>query len=442
MRFCLFTGFLLLSLQQATVAFGNDLPPKRVLLISWDGLRPEMLSSDRFETPHLREQIKRGAHSLNVQPVDPTLTYPNHATLVTGVSPAKHGILSNTVFDPEKGNSLFWYWYAKDIRVPTLWQSAHEQSKKVVMLRWPATVGAGLKWNIPEYFAVAESAATSEQLLRGSVDAKFLKELEQSLDSRMPAHGLTLEYDQWIASAALEMEKKYQPDLQLVHLAFADYTQHQKGLYAEETLEAVKKIDHWIGKFSGLAAHRSDLCVMVVGDHGHANFSEIFYPNALLAQQKWLEFGENESIRNWRAIVHVDGPQGAVYLKPGVSLKVVRKIFKKNAPPYVRILDADQLKKMKFHPQAAFGIVAQPGYSLGGGDHKTLTQTIPQQKSTHGYLSTEKEMKTALVAFGCGIAPQQDLGPVHALQVAPTVAQWLALKMTGFEAKALTLRSK
>src|SRR5204862_248737 len=77
-----------------------------------------------LKIPTLRRFVTEGAYAEGVQGVIPTVTYPSHTTLITGVWPAKHGILSNTVFEPLRTGPANWYWYADDIRAPTLWDSA------------------------------------------------------------------------------------------------------------------------------------------------------------------------------------------------------------------------------------------------------------------------------------------------------------------------------
>ncbi|HST23663.1 MAG TPA: alkaline phosphatase family protein, partial [Blastocatellia bacterium] len=97
-----------------------------VVLLSIDGLKPDyVIEADKhgLKIPNLRRLLLEGAHATGVIPAFPTVTYPNHATMVTGVSPSKHGILSNTPFDPYGKNSDGWYWYAEDIKVPTLWDA-------------------------------------------------------------------------------------------------------------------------------------------------------------------------------------------------------------------------------------------------------------------------------------------------------------------------------
>jgi predicted AlkP superfamily pyrophosphatase or phosphodiesterase len=68
--------------------------------------------------------VADGAHASGVVGVLPTLTFPSHTTLITGVDPARHGVFNNVTFDPTAINQDGWYWYASDIKVPTLWDAA------------------------------------------------------------------------------------------------------------------------------------------------------------------------------------------------------------------------------------------------------------------------------------------------------------------------------
>ena len=83
----------------------------------------------------------------------PTITYPNHTTLITGVWPSLHGIAANTTFDPLRKNAEGWYWYFSDIKVPTLWSAVRDKGGNVADLGWPVSVGAkGVDTLIPEYW--------------------------------------------------------------------------------------------------------------------------------------------------------------------------------------------------------------------------------------------------------------------------------------------------
>lgn len=110
-------GFVL-----ATAASANP-----VLLVSIDGLRPgDVIEAEKrgLKIPHLRRFVTQGSYATGVRGVLPSVTYPSHTTLLTGTSPGRHGIVMNTSFDPLQINQGGWFWYASDIKVPTLWQAA------------------------------------------------------------------------------------------------------------------------------------------------------------------------------------------------------------------------------------------------------------------------------------------------------------------------------
>jgi predicted AlkP superfamily pyrophosphatase or phosphodiesterase len=131
-------------------AFAAEARP--VLLVSIDGLRPDdVLHAPDLgvSAPNLRALADEGAEG--VRGVLPTITYPSHTTLITGVWPARHGIASNTTFDPLFKNQTGWCWYAEDIKAPALWDAAHAAGLKVANVHWPVSVGArSIDLNLPQ----------------------------------------------------------------------------------------------------------------------------------------------------------------------------------------------------------------------------------------------------------------------------------------------------
>src|ERR1039458_8389557 len=117
-------------LTTALIQLGHAAP---VLMISIDGLKPEYITqadAHGMKLPYLRTLLRDGTYAEGVVGIWPTVTYPSHTTLVTGVWPAEHGINNNQVFDPEQQLGGAWNWYASEIRVPTLWQVAHHASRR------------------------------------------------------------------------------------------------------------------------------------------------------------------------------------------------------------------------------------------------------------------------------------------------------------------------
>src|ERR1700728_246483 len=122
-----FIRIALLAVLSLFPVFAQTAPDRALLVISIDGMRPDYVSAaDRhgLKIPNLRRILATGAHASGVRGVLPTVTYPRHTTLMTGVWLAKHGIYANTTFDPLGKNLSGWDWYSEDVRVPTLWEAA------------------------------------------------------------------------------------------------------------------------------------------------------------------------------------------------------------------------------------------------------------------------------------------------------------------------------
>ncbi|MBC8025701.1 MAG: alkaline phosphatase family protein, partial [Steroidobacteraceae bacterium] len=204
-----------------------------VLLISIDGLPPRYVTEARrfnLSIPTLRSFVERGAYASGVIAVTPTVTYPNHTTMVTGVLPAQHGITTNTTFDPLNVNRDGWFWYAEDIRVPTLWSAASAAKLRTASVNWPVTVGdRNIDFLLPEYWRT--STADDSKLLRALTRPEgLLERLERKVGTAfVDGNTDTLESDRVRTRYALEILRNERPQFMAVHLVALDGTQHRDG---------------------------------------------------------------------------------------------------------------------------------------------------------------------------------------------------------------------
>jgi predicted AlkP superfamily pyrophosphatase or phosphodiesterase len=119
-------------------ASGN--PP--LILISFDGYRADYL--DRGHSPILAALAADGVRAKGLRPVFPSITYPNHYTIVTGLYPDQHGIVNNTMHDPVLGNFSppnraantdgRWWDQAEPI-----WVTAEKHGQRTASVFWPGT---------------------------------------------------------------------------------------------------------------------------------------------------------------------------------------------------------------------------------------------------------------------------------------------------------------
>ncbi len=153
-----------------------------VVLLSIDGLKPDyVLEANRYglRIPNLRRLLAEGVHATAVSGVLPTVTYPSHATLLTGVSPAKHGITGNRPFDPFGTNLGGWFWYAADIHAETLWDAARTAGLSTASVDWPVSVGAPVTHEIAQYWRAGNSEDV--KLIRALSTPGLLEEAERAL---------------------------------------------------------------------------------------------------------------------------------------------------------------------------------------------------------------------------------------------------------------------
>ena len=98
--------------------------------------------------------------------VTPTVTYPSHTTMITGVLPGVHGIYNDRILDPEELLNGSWYWYARAIKVPTLHSVVKARGLTAAAVSWPATVGADIDYLVPEFGGVTRHPKCARTALK------------------------------------------------------------------------------------------------------------------------------------------------------------------------------------------------------------------------------------------------------------------------------------
>ncbi|HEU4389293.1 MAG TPA: ectonucleotide pyrophosphatase/phosphodiesterase, partial [Blastocatellia bacterium] len=293
-------------------------PAPPVVLISIDGLKPDyVLQADRhgLKIPNLRRFVSQGAFASSVAGVLPTVTYPSHTTMVTGVWPSQHGILANEPFDPFGKNLGGWYWYAEDIKVPTLWDAAARAHLVTSSVDWPATVGANITHNIVQYWR----AETSEdvKVIRALSSPGLLSEAERALGPYPDGNDYTVPADVRRAAFNVYVLQKKKPRFHLCYLSGLDTEQHGSGPYSAKTFAALEEIDKLVGQIR-LAAENTNggaAVTCVVSDHGFARSDHEFNINAALREAGLIDLDEKGKVKSWRAFAWYSGGAAAVMLR-------------------------------------------------------------------------------------------------------------------------------
>jgi len=441
---CLFVFLATLFPQRALRA---ETVQPHVVLLSIDGLRPDYyLHPDTYhlKVPHLRSLMQRGSYAQSMLGVYPTLTYPSHTTIVTGVRPARHGIVSNFVFAPTQG-LLNWYLKSTDIQAKTLWDAAKDKGLKTAIVTWPVSYGAQVDYLIPENLAATPEIA---DLIRQGSTAGLFETLEKQhgpiklLPFSDPKACLPL--DKMTTDFAAEILKTYKPHLLLVHLLDVDHEQHGTGIDTPQVFASFERIDALIGNIIAAARQAGmldDTTFIIVGDHGFLPVHAALDFNALLLEKGLLSVDATGKVADWSAFVQGNGGAAAVYLKDSNDAalraqveKLLRGEIAARYAGIVRIIERDQLDQMGAFPGALLALEAEDGYyfSLSNPKRQVLNPGDPF-KGMHGYLPTNPRMATGFIASGWGIRQGVIVPSLRMIDVAPTVAALLHLDLPAAE---------
>src|SRR5689334_2803248 len=135
-----FVGVIGCPLFVTAVTVGG--PTRHVVVISIDGLMPRTYLSAGWNAPTLRNLATHGVFAQGVVGVFPTVTYPSHTTLITGVPPALHGIYTNRLVAPGSRSNGVWYWDSRDIQTVTLPAATAATHLRTAMINRTVSVGA------------------------------------------------------------------------------------------------------------------------------------------------------------------------------------------------------------------------------------------------------------------------------------------------------------
>src|SRR5579863_6007074 len=200
-----------------------------LVVVSVDGLDNRYLTNaDQMglKIPNLRRLMREGQLSRGIIGVVPTVTWPSHTTMITGVDPIKHGILANWRPPGEK------FLDYSQIKAPTLIGAAHAAGLTIATINWPVTVDAPVDWNIPEYFSTRRGAAQDRRTVESkSKPADLFEKIAQAYPS-FPQEWMD---DRNRTQAAMYLLQHEKPQFLLIHLADLDSEEHDNAPYTRES---------------------------------------------------------------------------------------------------------------------------------------------------------------------------------------------------------------
>lgn len=443
-------ALLVLSCLVGSVAVAASAPSSAplVMLISVDGMKPEAIldaQSHGLKVANLRAFMTDGAYATGVRGVLPTVTYPSHTTLLTGASPAKHGVYDNTTFDPLLRNQRGWYWYAEDIKVPTLWDAAAAAHLQTANIYWPVSVGANITYNLPQMW---RTGTDDDLKLQRALSTPGLEQ-ELSADLGRYPGGMeeTVAEDEIRARFAIRLLQKKHPSFFTVYLTGLDTEEHLSGPFSPKSNETLERLDAVVGALRAAADKaapgRATICV--VSDHGFAAVEHDVNLYAAFRDAGLFSVDKDNAITDWKAMLWPAGGSAAVMLAdpkdPTVRARVKALLDKLASDPangIERIWSEEEIQRGGGFPHAAYLISLRIGYEMAYSLSPPLI-TKPSNLGMHGYAPERAEMRSSFFIVGPHIAKGRAMGEIDMRQIAPTIAEILHVHLSGAELPGIRL---
>jgi predicted AlkP superfamily pyrophosphatase or phosphodiesterase len=416
-----------------------------VLLISIDGLRPgDLLEADKrgLRIPNLRTFLAGGAYATDVHGMLPTVTYPSHTTLLTGVAPAQHGVVSNLTFDPLLKNQQGWYWYAEDIRVPTLWDAAHAARFTTANVHWPVSVGAHVDYNLPQIWRTG--TADDRKLVRALSTPGLLDALEHDLGSYADGIDESIEGDENRGRFAQRLIDTFHPKFMTAYFTALDHTQHTYGPDTPEAHAVLERIDTIVGSLAA-AAGKSDpnAVVAIASDHGFAPLSKDVNLLEMFSKEGFIRFDDKGKVSSWDAEPWYSGGSAAVVLRDADDVNgrarvgaFLEKLRTDEANGIARVLTRAEIAAHDGNPQAEWYVVFKPGYQMAP-ELKGPRLGPSKMRGMHGYDADLPEMRSTFLLRGAGIPAGKSFGSIDMRDIAPTLARLLGVSLPQAQGKSL-----
>lgn len=423
------------------------------MLITIDGFPARMFWEARTPIPHIRQLAADGVVAEGMRTANPTVTWPNHTTLVTGVRAARHTVLYNGVLlrggpglpvrvEPKRDK-------AELVAVPTIYDLVHKNGLRTAGINWPCTRNSGsLDDDFPD---VPDSLLhTTPRLRRELVAQKILPDESDAAFRALTGPGR----DEVWTQAACHVIRARRPHFLMFHLLNTDGIHHRYSAESPASYTALALADFHVGQLLEAletAGIRTNAAVLIVADHGFATATNVLQPNVLFRQAGLLELASaSQMILKARAQLVPEGGTGMIYLTDSQNRAADRQQvveLLRGKEGVADILEPGQFAALGFpspdkNPgMADLVLVPKDGYAVSGtatGDDFVVAVTGSMNQGYHGYLASNPKMNAVFVASGRGIKRGLKIGMVDNIDVAPTMARLLGHELPGAEGKVLS----
>jgi predicted AlkP superfamily pyrophosphatase or phosphodiesterase len=425
-----------------------------VVLVSVDGLAGFYLDDPRADLPTLRRLAREGARAEGLECSFPSVTWPNHTTLVTGVPPAKHGLIGNNYLDRESGSKVPFIpdpLFDKDeiVKSPTVYDVAHEAGLVTAGIVWPATRNAKtLDWTVPDMFGDEAWPQYGTRPWLAELTAAGVPVDRHGTWTREQGGGVPRD---WLYTRmARHLFEHHPPNLLMIHLVEVDHVQHRHGPRSPDAYWSVSYADDRLRdlvEFAKRSPYGEKTTFVIASDHGFFPIEQDIRPNVVLREKGLLKvedgkLGEKQAYavsQGGGCMVYIlnDDRREQIAAELTEAFKLLEGMAAVIGPEGFAKIGQPTRQENANAPD--LWLAAKSGYSFSD-DHAGESPVVRRasRAGTHGYLPDDPDMLGCLVISGYGVQAGATLGRVSNLDVAPTIAALLGISLPSADGKPLT----
>ncbi|BFI97288.1 MAG: ectonucleotide pyrophosphatase/phosphodiesterase [Rhodanobacter sp.] len=435
-------------------AWAGAAPRAKVVVISLDAFGAQSLREPELPAPTLHALMRQGVHAVAMQPINPTITWPNHTAMVTGDDASLHHVLVNGLIvgqreatppriDMDAPKS-------KLVAVPTVYDAAHAAGLVTAEVDWVAIMDApSIDWRFPEH-PDPDGAIEQELVRQGTITREELAHFGE------PSQAWR---DLMYTRAAVDIIEKHHPDLLLLHLLALDSIEHATGYGNDSGRNTIAFLDDRVKEVIDAVRAAGELdrtTFVIVSDHGQESVHHLLNPNVPLR-----EAGLQAAAASRPAFAIPEGGFALVFQKDATaaSRQALKKLFE-GKPGIRAALTPDEAAKMGWptppltmpaHAVALFrapptmsnqapDLLLYPDNDYEFSDKDATRFDAPTlERGAHGYPNSEPLMQAIFIAAGPGIQGHGVQIPAFPnVDVAPTIARLLHVKFDDAQGKPLT----
>ena len=380
---------------QAAGSGGINAPEQRdkpyLILISLDGFGWD--ARGRTNTPALDSLAARGVVARTMQPAWPSLTFPNHYTIATGLYPSRHGLVGNVFPSADR---TAWYTPADRTNVQNpVWYGGEPI--------WVSAEKAGMV--SASYFFVGTEAP-----VQGIQPSHFFL-----FDSSVPGRRRVMQVIEW-----LRLPEAERPHMITLYFEHVDEASHDHGPEAAETAAVIRQVDGYVGLLlEGIEqlAFRDDVYVIVVSDHGQSAYLEPDEPYVL---SEHVDIGDAMIVEGGNyVLLFYESPKRSAIDKlvadVNRSFEHGRAYARGDTPEHWRVTNDGRYPDVFIQADAGHAIISD----------ETKGRMI--HNGAHGWPPESEAMGASFIAAGGRLPEGIEIGAIRAVDVYPLMLEILGL---------------